>query len=206
MANETDTSKTNASKASENKEIREFFEQLVEENQATSLNRSGFFELAEQMIATEARISALEAALKEAKNNLAALTEFVIPETLIEAGCHDDKIYLRAPQDPVGFTFRESQVCESGEQRYLTISTEYCAKIRSAAQEEAARWLADRGYGDKVTRKEVIGIHAQTLKKAMRESVEEDFDFSKEQELKHLFGLYLKDKATIKIQKAKSSK
>lgn len=182
------------------------YEAYYDESLAFSLKEIPIDRMIEEMRAASARVEALENDLKSEKARLQMLQEFAVPETLRMAGAPLDRFSLGliAESAPVGFTFQTPLFTTNGHstENYLRVGKDVHVSISPTSQDEAERWLASHGYGDKVSRKEVVTIHVATLKKAIREAIEAKENLTN---LQTFFHIHQYEKAEIKVSRKKNS-
>lgn len=155
-----------------------------------SIAPSEILNICDEKLDLEANIEWLEEQLKDFKERLTYLDEFVIPETLAFIGTNE--IILNQKPD--------------GTKTTVQIQNDYHARIIESRQDEAERILCSAGLAEKIQRKEIVSINSMTLKSFARQQIEriekegEKYP-GEEAKLKSLFGIYKSTKAIIKSKK-----
>lgn len=151
-------------------------------------------------------IETYESLLAERRAQFRELQEFTIPEQLHEAGIWGDRFDL--PD-----SWHNGDLPE-----YIKVSEDLHCSIPQDRQYDCERWLKANGAADKVSRKEVVCIHAGSLKAVVRRALEKSAEnpegsagmpangAEERQRIVNLFKVYTYTKAEIKTQKPRNSK
>ena len=195
----------------------DFTEQMEADAQAPEIGDSGLAEvasLAKQQLELEAVLEALEEGVKVAKDNLKAIQEDLLPQTMMGLGLSD-------------FTM------DTGEK--VTVKGDIHISIAAANAAKAMAWLKKNKAGDLIKQevvvsfgrgeskeatalkkqlkkdgsmyKDSIGVHSQTLKAFARENeAKAEDDKTKLLFPEEIFSIWASTKSQIKRVKAKAKK
>jgi len=187
------------------KELRAAYAAFNEEISAIKFNPAAQADLLQRIMEYQYlndQIDSLEKMLAERRAQFRELQEFTIPEVLRECGIWGDRWDF--PPD----WYQEDENGNPAAE-YIKISEEIHVSIPPDRQYDCEYWLKANGAADKVSRKEVIAIHAGSLKAIVRRALSENSGevcVEARQRIINLFKVHQFQKAEIKRSKSKNQK